>query len=24
MIVPLRQPLEAEGTAAGDAHVPDL
>ena len=24
MIVPLRQPLEPEGTAAGDAHVPDL
>ena len=24
MIVPLRHPLEAEGSAAGDAHVPDL
>lgn len=24
MIVPLRQPLTPEGTAAGDAHVPDL
>ncbi len=24
MIVPLRQPLEPGGTAAGDAHVPDL
>ncbi len=24
MIVPLRQPLEAEGSVAGDAHVPDL
>jgi acyl-coenzyme A thioesterase PaaI-like protein len=24
MIVPLRQPLEAEGSARGDAHVPDL
>ena len=24
MIVPLRQPLEAEGSAAGNVHVPDL
>jgi uncharacterized protein (TIGR00369 family) len=24
MIVPLRQPLESEGAASGDAHVPDL
>ena len=24
MIVPLRQPLEADGSARGDAHVPDL
>ncbi len=24
MIVPLRQPLEGDGKAAGDAHVPDL
>jgi len=24
MIVPLRQPLEGDGAAAGDAHVPDL
>lgn len=24
MIVPLRQPLEGDGTVAGDAHVPDL
>ena len=24
MIVPLRQPLQGDGTVAGDAHVPDL